>query len=113
MISPVQTTIPQPDGSNRYVIIEPMLEKDNALGLRSTGIFRIYKDAFGDETHLFTKPAENDGLADDLPDDQNPDYLGKFFFQDGCVQHFEGQVLSIAEQAYLAVLIETYQEPDI
>jgi hypothetical protein len=109
MMNPVQTTIPQPDGSDRYVIIEPVLEKEGPRGLRSTGEFKIYKDAFGDETHLFTESAESDGPADDLPDDQNPDYLGKFFFEGGCVQHFEGQVLSIAEQAYLAVLIETYQ----
>lgn len=113
MINPVQTTIPQPDGSDRYVIIEPILEKEGEHGLRSTGVFKIYKDTFGDETHLFTEPMESDGPADDLPDEQNPDYLGKFIFENGAVQHFEGQVLSVAEQAYLAVLIETYQEPDI
>jgi hypothetical protein len=113
MINPVQTTIPQPDGSDRYVIIEPVLEKEGARGLRSTGVFKIYKDAFGDETHLFTEPAEREGPADELPDELNPDYLGKFVFQDGSVNHFEGGVLSLAEQAYLAVFIEDYQEPDI
>lgn len=113
MINPVQTKIPLEDGSDRFVIIEPILEKDGEQGLRSTGVFKIFKDAFGDETHLFTEPAENEGPADDLPDEQNPDYLGKFVFEDGSVKHFEGQVLSIAEQAHLAVFIETYQEPDI
>jgi hypothetical protein len=112
MINPVQTSIPQADGSDRYVIIEPILEKTGAQGLSSTGIFKIYKDAFGDQTHLFTEPMESDGPADDLPDEQNPDYLGKFVFEDGSVKHFEGEVLSLAEQAYLAVFIETYQEPD-
>jgi len=113
MINPVQTSIPQPGGSDRYVIIEPILEKEGEHRLRSTGVFKIYKDAFGDETHLFTEPMESDAPADDLPDEQNPDYLGKFLFEGGSVQHFEGQVLSVAEQAYLAVFIETYQEPDI
>ncbi|NOW96102.1 hypothetical protein [Mucilaginibacter sp. SG564] len=113
MFNPVQTTIPQPDGSDRYVIIEPILEKEGEQGLRSTGVFKIYKDAFGDETHLFTDPMESDGPADDLPDDENPDYLDRFVFENGSVQHFEGQVLSVAEQAYLVVFIETYQEPDI
>lgn len=108
MINPVQTSIPQPDGSDRYVIIEPILEKEGEHGLRSTGVFKIYKDAFGDETHLFTEPMESDGPADDLPDEQNPDYLGKFIFEGGSVQHCEGQALSVAEQAYLAVFIETY-----
>jgi len=113
MINPVQTSIPQPDGSDRYVIIEPILEKEGEHGLRSTGVFKIFKDAFGDETHLFTEPMDSDAPADDLPDEQNPDYLGKFVFEGGSVQHFEGQVLSLAEQAYLAVFIETYREPDI
>ena len=113
MINPVQTSIPQADGSDRYVIIEPMLEKDGEQGLRSTGVFKIYKDACGDETHLFTEPAESDGLTDELPDEQNSDYLGKFLFENGNIQHFDGQVLSVAEQAYLVVFIETYQEPDI
>lgn len=113
MINPVQTSIPRPDGSDRYVIIEPILEKEGEHGLRSTGVFKIYKDAFGDETHLYTEPAELEDVQDELPDEQNPDYLGKFVFEGGSVQHFEGQVLSIAEQAYLAVFIESYQEPDI
>ncbi|GAA4328987.1 hypothetical protein GCM10023149_33340 [Mucilaginibacter gynuensis] len=113
MMHPVQTSIPQVDGSDRYVVIEPVLERDGDNGLRSTGVFKIYKDAFGDEPHLFTEPAESDGPADELPDEDKPDYPGKFLFENGRVQHFEGQVLSVAEQAYLAVFIETYQEPDI
>ncbi|MDN3551221.1 hypothetical protein [Mucilaginibacter aquaedulcis] len=43
MINPVQTTIPQPDGSDRYVIIEPVLEKNGDQGLRSTGVFKVIK----------------------------------------------------------------------
>jgi len=113
MINPAQTSIPQADGSDRQVIIAPVLEKDGERGLRSNGVFKVYKDAFADETHLFTEPAESDAPADDLPDEQNPDYLGKFVFRDGRVSHFEGQVLSVAEQAYLVVFIETYEEPDI
>jgi hypothetical protein len=65
-----------------------------------------------DETHLFTEPAELDEDHEELPDGQNPDYLGKFVFERGSVKYFEGQVLSVAEQAYLAVFIEAYQEPD-
>ena len=113
MISPVQTTIPQPDGSDRYVIIEPVLEKDSEGHFGSTGVYKVFKDAFGEETHLFTEPLERDGPAAELPDQQNPDYLGRFVFKNGEVQHFEGQVLSHAEQAYLAVFIESWQEPDI
>jgi hypothetical protein len=113
MINPVQTTIPQADGSDRHVIIEPIIEKDIEGRYSSAGVYKIYKDAFGDETHLFTEPAEFGEENDELPDEQNPDYLGKFVFEGGSVIHYEGQVLSLAEQAYLAVFIETYQEPDI
>jgi len=113
MINPVQTTIPQPDGSDRYVIIEPILEKDTEQRWCSTGVFKIFKDAFADETELITELRESNEENNDLPDEQNPDYLGKFVFKDGSVERFEGTVLSLAEQAYLAVFIESYQEPDI
>jgi len=113
MINPVQTKIPQADDSDRQVIIEPILEKAGEQRLRSTGVYKIYKDAFGDKTHLFTEPAELGEVNDGLPDEANPDYLGKFIFEDGQVSYFDGGVLSIAEQAYVAVFIESYQEPDI
>lgn len=113
MINPVQTTIPQENGSDRYVIVEPVLVKDSKGTWGTTGKYKIFKDAIGDETQLFTEPFEKDGPADDLPDAQNPDYIGKFVFEHGQVSHFEGDVLSLAEQAYLAVFIENYQEPDI
>ncbi len=112
MINPVQTSIPQQDGSDRYVIIEPFLEKDGEGGLRSTGIYKIYKDAFGDETHLFTEPLETNEVDEDLPDEANPDYLGKLVFENGEIKRFEGTILSLAEQAYLAAYIESYEEPD-
>jgi hypothetical protein len=89
------------------------LEADGEKGLRSTSVFKIYKDAFGDETHLFTEPAESDAPADGLPDEQNPDYLGKIIFIEGSANHFEGQVLTNAEQAYLVDFIRGYKEPDI
>ena len=113
MINPVQTSIPQPDGNDRYIIIEPVLESDGDQGMKSTGVFKIYKDAVGDDTHLFTEPVALDEDHEELPDEQNPDYLGKFVSEQGSVKHFEGQVLNVAEQAYLAVFIESYQEPDI
>jgi hypothetical protein len=58
---------------------------------------------------LFTNPSQSNAPADDLPDEQNPDYLGKIVFDGDGVKHFEGAVLSLAEQAYLAVFIESYR----
>jgi len=93
MINSVHTSIPQADGSDRYVIIEPINEEEGLQGMRSTSVFEIYTDVWDDE--------------------QEPEYLGKFIFENGQLQCFEGQVLSLAEQAYLAVFIEYYEEPDI
>lgn len=103
MINPVQTSIPQQDGTDRYVIIEPILQNAGVYGFQSTLEFKICKDAFGDETHLFTDPIQRNVSANDLPDNQNPDFLGQFIFEDGDKLRFEGEVLNLAEQAYLAV----------
>jgi hypothetical protein len=108
MINPVQISIPQADGSDRYVVIEPIIEKTVDNSWRSTGEYKIYKDVIGDQTLLVTEPAEPGPVDDQLTDEQNPDYLGKFVFETGRVKHFEGQVLSVAEQAYLVIVIETY-----
>jgi hypothetical protein len=111
MTNPVQTNLQQADGSKRYVIIEPILKKDAPAHLHETGIFKIYKDAFGDESHLFTEPAENEGQADDLPDEQNPDYLGRLHFS-GKHWRYEGSGLNNKEQETLAKFIRSAQSSE-
>jgi hypothetical protein len=108
MTDPVQTSLPQADGSKRYIIIEPVLKKDAPAHLHETGIFKIYKDAFGDESQLFTEPAEKEGQADDLPDEQNPDYLGRLHFS-GKHWRYEGSGLNSKEQETLAKFIQKGQ----
>ncbi|WP_158557129.1 hypothetical protein [Mucilaginibacter conchicola] len=49
-------------------------------------MYKVYKDAFGDETHLFTESAEFEEGKAELPDDANPDYRGKFFFENGSLR---------------------------
>jgi hypothetical protein len=51
-INPVQTAIRQTDGSDCYVIIEPIVEMEGEHRLRTAGVFKIYKDTFGDEGDL-------------------------------------------------------------
>ncbi|MDB5146772.1 MAG: hypothetical protein JWQ57_792 [Mucilaginibacter sp.] len=111
MINPVQTSILQHDGSERYVIIEPTLHKNPAGHLLPTGLFKIYKDAFGDETHLFTEPLESEARAGNLVDEQNPDYLGKIRLS-GTTWTFEGSLLSYDEQVALVEFIANYQYPE-
>ena len=113
MINPVQTSITQPDGTDRFLIIEPVLEKERDRGLHATGMYKIYKDAFGDETHLFTEPAELNADSNHLPDEANPDYLGTLRVFDNGEIAYTGDLLSIPEQRELAEIIQRYQEPDI
>ena len=111
MINPVQTSIPQQDGGERYVIIEPALHKDAQGQLRPTGLFKIYKDAFGDETHLFTEPAESEQQAGGLADEQNPDYLGEIKLS-ATEWKYEGSLLSYYEQVLLVEYIANYQSSE-
>lgn len=97
MINPVQTLIPLADGTDRYVIIDPALHKDVNGKLHPTGLFKIYKDAFGDETHLITEPGESEGPPRKFSDDRNPDYLGKILLS-ATEWKYEGSLLSHHEQ---------------
>lgn len=102
MINPVQTTIPQADGSDRQVTIAPEIKNNDQNGLQPTGVFEIY------EARAWTDP----DAAEDQAEEPEA-YLGALVFVDGRIHHFKGAGLSLAEQAYLAVMIETYGEPDI
>ena len=113
MINPVQTSITQPDGSDRYVIIEPILKKGEAGGIEATGTYKIYKDALGDETHLYTELAGSSPSDDVLSDEANPDYLGTLDVSDDDSFEYTGSFLSIPEQRELASIISRYEEPDI
>jgi len=97
MINAAQLSIIQPDGSLRKIIIEPVLKKGDK-GLQNTGVYKIYKDAFGDESTLFTEPLELEEINNDLPDENNPDYLGKITVINSVEWQYKGDLLSTAEQ---------------
>jgi hypothetical protein len=98
MKTPVQLNLTQADGSPRKVIIEPVLEEDDEGGLQNTGVYKIYKDAFGDETALFTEPLEINDINDQLADKDNPDYLGKIIMANDDKWSYEGDLLGADEQ---------------
>jgi len=111
MINPIQARLFKTEGGGRPVIIEPVLQKGSGHKWSATGVYRIYKDAFGDETVLFTEWKEDTQKAA-LPDEQNPDYLGKLIFErDGW--KYEGALLSENEQQEAASLIKDHNEPGI
>ena len=97
MINPIQLSLKKADGSRRNIIIEPILKKDDD-NLHETGIYKLYKDAFGEESALFTEPLETGEANDDLPDKNNPDFLGRFIIDPDMNWKYEGDLLSEEEQ---------------
>ena len=107
MINPVTLGLVKDDGTKHYVLIEPMLEKtgDN---LKSTGVFKLYKDAVGDESALFTEPLEIEEGAGELADTANPDYMGKISLENNDTWSYEGDLLTHAEQNKIAQYIKNH-----
>src|SRR4051812_30210573 len=110
MINPIQAHLLKSEDGGRPIIIEPVLQKGSDHAWSSTGVYRIYKDAFGDETVLFTELKE-DAQKAALPDEQNPDYLGRLIFE-GNEWKYEGTLLSENEQQEAVSLIKDYNEPE-
>jgi len=108
MINPAQLSITKPDHTARKVIIEPILQKE-AESLKTTGLYKLYKDAIGDETVLFTEPREIDENNNDLPDNDNPDYLGKIKILNSVEWEYEGDLLSETEQLQVVKYIRNYK----
>ena len=50
-------------------------------------------------------------LKDDLPDNQNPDYLGRILFDTEGYWIYDGEMLAVAEQEQLAKFIINYIFP--
>lgn len=105
MVNPVQLSLTQSDGSSRKIIIEPVLEGSKENGLKNIGVYKIYKDAFGDESTLFTEPLEINESNTDLPDENNPDYLGKITITDETDWQYRGDLLNVEEQAQVVKYI--------
>ena len=105
MLNPVQIKILGSEGERRFVIIEPILENSDGK-IEATGSFKIFKDAFGEESALFTEPLEIDETGSSLPDSMNPDYLGLFDVKPDGTWNYHGNILSAAEQQQVAAIIQ-------
>ena len=108
MTNPAQLQITKPDGTFRYLIVEPVIQKTDAT-ITGTGVFKIYKDAYGEESALFTEPLEIGKSENTLPDANNPDYLGTIVFEGELKWHYEGDLLDRGELAQLAEYIKEYR----
>jgi hypothetical protein len=108
MISPAYFVIKYPDNSKRRVIIEPVLEK-GAGGIVATGTYKIYKNSADNQSGLFTEKLEIDEKNDDLPDADNPDFLGNLSLKADGKWLYEGNLLDVEEQKQVADYIQKHQ----
>ena len=100
MLNPVNIKLMKDDGSERAVLIEPILNKQ-ADGLKNTGVYKIYKTE--DDESFFTEPLLMDETASTLDDRDNPDYLGDLVFNpDKTTWNYNGNLLTTIEQQQVA-----------
>lgn len=104
MINPVAFKTSADNGTVRKIIIEPILKRDDNGELTDTGVYRLLKNATDNESFLFTEPLETTESNTDIPDELNPDYLGKITFTDGSWT-FKGDLLTEHEQQQIAGFI--------
>ena len=108
MINPVYFDIEHEDGSKRNIIIEPVLKKAGG-GITATGSYKIYKNSVDNQSSLFTEKLEIDEKNDELPDENNPDFLGIFSTDAQGKWHYQGSLLNAAEQGQVAGYIKKHQ----
>ncbi|MCD8739914.1 hypothetical protein LT679_04820 [Mucilaginibacter roseus] len=104
MINPATFNTSASDGTVRKLIIEPVLKKDADGKLTDTGVYRLIKNASDNDSILFTEPLETTESNTDIPDELNPDYLGKITLN-GKSWTFEGDLLTEHEQQQVADFI--------
>jgi len=108
MINPAQLSVIKTNGTSIKIIVEPVLTQQGK-DLHTTGVYKLYKDAFGDESALFTEPLEIHGATSHLRDSENPDYLGTLTVtgNNGC--QYEGDLLGADEQSQVVDYIKKHK----
>lgn len=105
MLNPATIKLMKDDGTERAVLIEPLLDKQ-ATGLTNTGVYKIYKS--DDDETFFTEPLLIDTNAPTRDDSSNPDYLGDLIFSaDNTGWNYIGDLLTISEQLQVANYIKS------
>jgi hypothetical protein len=104
MLNPVTIKLMKDDGTERAILIEPLLDKQ-ASGLVNTGVYKIYKS--DDDETFFTEPLLISTITPTRDDSSNPDYLGDLIFSaDKANWNYNGDLLSLTEQQQVADYIK-------
>jgi len=108
MINPAQLSVIKTNGTSIKIIVEPVLTQQGK-DLRPTGVYKLYKDAFGDESALFIEPLEINESNSGLRDSENPDYLGTLTLTENNGHRYEGDLLGADEQSQVVDYIKKHK----
>ncbi|WP_259065029.1 hypothetical protein HDF24_00355 [Mucilaginibacter sp. X4EP1] len=110
ILTPITLGVTGQDGEDYNVAIQHILIQDSNGIYGTTGIFNLYKDDFGLDKDDFGDLLGEREDDYDLPDDQNPDYLGRILFDDDGNWIYDGDTISIMEQEQLANFLINYED---
>lgn len=104
MLNPVNISLTKDDGNTRAIIIEPLLARQGD-SMKNTGAYKVFKTT--DDELFFTEPLLMDKTSSNINDNDNPDYLGVFNFnEDLSLWNYNGNLLSVNEQQQVADYIK-------
>ena len=113
LLTPVSLGVTRSNGDDFNVQISHVLTEDESGVFEATGIFNLYLDTFGLDKDDFEDLIEGEFELVELPDDQNPNYLGRILFDPEGHWIYDGDILTIAEQEQIGEFILGYEEGEI
>lgn len=113
ILSPLSLGVTRADGEDYNVMIQHILTEDSDGILGTTGIFHLYFDNFGLDKNDFEDLLSDETEDYNLPDDKNPDYLGRILFDNNGNWIYDGELLSIYEQEQIGEFIDSFEKDDI
>jgi hypothetical protein len=111
MIHTVNHNVTGDNGTQRNIIIEPVLHQTANHELNTTGLYKLYKGGNDGEAILFEIQEIAPEIGESKPqldDKKNPDYLGQIQFEGNStsVWHYSEGILSKYEQEQIVEFIQ-------
>ncbi|QTE38227.1 hypothetical protein J3L18_03905 [Mucilaginibacter gossypii] len=111
MIHTVNHNVTGDNGTQRNIIIEPVLHQSTNHELNATGLYKLYKGGADGEATLFEIQEIAPEIGESKPlldDNKNPDYLGQIRFEGDVTSkwHYSEGTLSNNEQQQVVEFIQ-------